>query len=77
MFNYMNETLHIRIIKDYATNVISDLKTLGAVELIDDEETMSIPQWQIDEVRKMKDYYSKNPNELLDWDTVRKQLKFK
>jgi len=52
------------------------IKTMGAVELINDEETVNIPQWQIDEVRKMKEYYSKNPNELLDWDILRKQLKF-
>jgi hypothetical protein len=73
----MNETLHIRIIKDYAVNVIDDLKTLGAVELIDDEETVDVPQWQIDEGRKIKDYYDKHPDELLSWDEVRKQLKFK
>ena len=73
----MNETLHIRIIKDYAVNVISDLKTLGAVELLADDEITDIPQWQIDEGRKIKDYYDKNPNELLSWEEVRKQLKFK
>ncbi len=73
----MNETLHIRIIKDYAVNVINDLKTLGAVELLTDEEIKDVPQWQIDEGRKIKDYYDKNPNELLSWDEVRKQLKFK
>jgi len=73
----MNETLHIRIIKDYAVSVISDLKTLGAVELLDDDEVIDVPQWQIDEGRRIKDYYDKNPDELISWDEVRKQLKFK
>jgi hypothetical protein len=73
----MNETLHVRIIKDYAVNVIAELKTSGAVELLTDEEVTEIPQWQIDEVRKAKEYYQQHPNELLSWDEVVKQLKFK
>ncbi len=73
----MNETLHIRIIKDYAVNVISDLKTLGAVEVLTEDEVLDVPQWQIDEGRKIKEYYDKNPDELLNWNDVRKQLKVK
>ncbi len=72
----MNETLHIKIIKDYAVNVISDLKTLEAAEVLADDETVDIPQWQIDKGRKIKDYYDKNSNELLRWAEIRKQLKF-
>jgi len=71
----MNETLHIRIIKDYAVNIISDLKTLGAVEVVSEEEIIEIPQWQIDEVRDAKEYYAQHPNELLTLDDVLKQLK--
>ena len=72
----MNETLHIKIINDYAVNVISDLKTLEAAEVLADDETVDIPQWQIDKGRKIKDYYDKNSNELLRWAEIRKQLKF-
>ena len=72
----MNETLHIKIINDYAVNVISDLKTLEAAEVLADDETVDIPQWQIDKGRKIKDYYDKNSNELLRWAEIRKKLKF-
>lgn len=73
----MNETLHIRIIKDYAANIISDLKILGAVEELTDEEVTEIPQWQKDEVLKAKEFYSKHPDKLLSWDDLLTQLKRK
>ncbi len=73
----MSQTLHIRIIKDYAVNIISDLKTLGAVELINEEAPDEVAKWQKDEVLRLKEYYERNPNELLSWEDVRRQLRYK
>ena len=71
----MNETLHVRIVKDYASDIINDLKNSGAVQLLSDEEIIEIPEWQKDEVLKAKAWYRLHPEELLTWDHVFNKLK--
>ena len=69
----MHATYHIRIKKEYAAALIEDLKKVDAVELLNDEsEELEIPQWQMDEIRKRKDYYKQHPEELIDWDDAQK-----
>jgi hypothetical protein len=45
----MSETLHVRIKKNYAADIIKNLQKLDAVELL---EEPPIPDWQKKEVRK-------------------------
>ncbi len=71
----MQETYHIRIKKDYAAAIIEDLQKNDAVELLPDKKTFEVPQWQIDEVRKSKEYYRQHPEELIGWDEAWKLIK--
>jgi hypothetical protein len=70
----MPDTYFIRIKKDYAASVIEDLQKMDAVELITDDN-ITIPQWQIDLVRKEKKKIEKDPSLLQDWNTVKQKIK--
>ena len=39
------------------------------------ESVFQIPQWQIDEIKKRKKYYSQHPEELIDWKDAQKMIK--
>jgi hypothetical protein len=71
----MQATYHIRIKKEYAAAIIEDLQKKDAVELLPEEETFQIPQWQIEEVRKSKEYYKQHPKELISWEEAWKMIK--
>ena len=34
----------------------------------------AIPDWQINEVRKRKEYYTQHPDELIDWEDAQKMI---
>jgi len=70
----MSETYFIRIKKDYAADVIEDLQKMNAVEFID-EVNIDIPQWQKDKVLSVKDKVEKDPSLLIDWDTVKQNIR--
>ena len=70
----MQTTYHIVIKKEYASAVLADLQKMKAVEVLPDT-AFQIPQWQIDEIRKRKKYYSKHPDELIDWKDAQKMIK--
>ena len=69
----VSASYHIIIKKDYASAIIEDLQKMDAVEVIPDGE-LAVPQWQIDEVRKRKEYYQQHPDELINWDDALKML---
>jgi hypothetical protein len=71
----MSATYHIRIKKEYAVAVIEDLQKKDAVELMPEEKTFHVPQWQIDEIRKSKEYYKQHPEELISWEAAWKMIK--
>ena len=64
---------HIIIKKEYASAVIEDLQKMDAVEVIP-ESAYSVPQWQIDEVRRRKQYYQEHPEELVSWEDAQKMI---
>lgn len=64
---------HIIIKKDYASAIIEDLQKMEAVEVIP-EGDIAVLQWQIDEVRKRREYYKQHPEELIGWDDALKML---
>jgi len=66
----MSATYHIRIKKDYAADVIEDLRKMKAVELLDEENQVAIPEWQKKEVRKRVKEIEKDPSILVDEDVV-------
>ncbi len=68
------ETYFIRIKKDYAADVIEDLQKMDAVEFID-EGNIDIPQWQKDKVLAAKNKVEKDPSLLIDWETVKQNIR--
>lgn len=70
----MGDTYFIRIKKEYAADVIEDLQKMDAVEFIN-EENISIPQWQIDKVLEAKKRAKENPSLLIDWETVKQNIR--
>ncbi len=70
----MGDTYFIRIKKEYAADVIEDLQKMDAVEFIN-EENISIPQWQIDKVLEAKKKAKENPSLLIDWETVKQNVR--
>ena len=70
----MGDTYFIRIKKKYAADVIEDLQKMDAVEFIN-EENISIPQWQIDKVLEAKKRAKENPSLLIDWETVKQNIR--
>ncbi len=69
----MSLTYHIIIKKEYASAVIEDLQKMDALEILPDE-AYSVPQWQIDEVRRRKAYYQAHPEELMSCEAALKQI---
>lgn len=70
----MQDTYFIRIKKDYAADVIEDLQKMDAVEFID-EENIDIPQWQKDKVLAAKNKVEEDPSLLIDWETVKQNIR--
>lgn len=70
----MPETYFIRIKKEYAAHVIEDLQKMDAVEFID-ESSVDIPQWQIDKVLATKNLVEEDPSLLIDWKTVKQNIR--
>ncbi|NOT90100.1 hypothetical protein [Ferruginibacter sp.] len=70
----MGDTYFIRIKKEYAADIIEDLQKMDAVEFIN-EENISIPQWQIDKVLEAKKKAKDNPSLLIDWETVKQNIR--
>ena len=70
----MGDTYFIRIKKKYAADVIEDLQKMDAVEFIN-EENIGIPQWQMDKVLEAKKRAKENPSLLIDWETVKQNIR--
>ncbi len=70
----MQTSYHIIIKKEYASAIIEDLQKLDAVEVLP-ESAYEIPQWQIDEILKRKNYYQQHPEELISWENAQKMIK--
>lgn len=65
-------TYHIRIKKNYATDIIKDLEKLNAVELL---KEAPIPEWQKKEVRKRLKDLQKNPSKGISWSEATKKIR--
>jgi hypothetical protein len=68
-------TFHIRIKKQYAASLIEHLKKEQAIEIIEEEETPDIPEWQKEAVRKTLLQVQQNPTSLQPWDTIKQKYK--
>jgi hypothetical protein len=70
----MNDTLHLRIKKDYAAAMIEQLKKENAIEIIE-EDTPDIPEWQKEAVRKTLAKVQQSPELLQPWDIIKQKYK--
>jgi len=70
----MNDTLHLRIKKEYAAALLEHLKKEEAIEIIEDE-VLDIPEWQKEAVRKTLAGVLKNPEQLQAWDIIKQKYK--
>ncbi len=71
----MAATYHLRIKKEYAADVIEELRKNDAVEFVPEEKMFVVPQWQIDEVRASVKYQKEHPEELISWEEAMKMIK--
>lgn len=65
-------TLHIRIKKKYAADIIRDLEKIDAVELL---EEAPIPEWQKKEVKKRLKDLRKDKSVAVSWTDGMKKIK--
>ena len=65
-------TVHIRIKKNYAVDVIKDLQKMDSVELLKEPP---IPEWQKKEVRKRLKSLEKSPSKAVSWNETVKKIK--
>ena len=65
-------TLHIRIKKKYAADIIRDLEKIDAVELL---EEAPIPEWQKKEVKKRLKDLRKDKSVAVSWNDGMKKIK--
>ena len=70
----MNDTLHLRIKKEYAAALLEHLKKEDAIEIIEDE-VPDIPEWQKEAVRKTLASVLENTEQLLSWDIIKQKYK--
>lgn len=70
----MNDTLHLRIKKEYAAAMIEQLKKEEAIEIVE-ENVPDIPEWQKEAVRKTLASVQQNPELLQPWDIIKKKYK--
>ncbi len=70
----MNDTLHLRIKKEYAAALLEHLKREDAIEIIEDE-IPEIPEWQKEAVRKTLASVQQNPEQLIAWDLIKQKYK--
>jgi hypothetical protein len=70
-----NTTFHIRIKQQYAASLIEHLEKEQAIEIIEEEETPDIPEWQKEAVRKTLQQVQQNPASLQSWDTIKQKYK--
>lgn len=68
----MDNTLHLRIKKNYAAAIIKDLQKLDAVELL---EEAPIPEWQKKETRKRLKDLQQTPSNSVSWNEANKKIK--
>jgi hypothetical protein len=70
-----DNTLHIRIKKDYAAALIEDLIKVHAVEAVSDDETIEFTAQQKEALDKELIAISTNPNYLQKWNDIRHRFK--
>jgi hypothetical protein len=70
----MNDTLHLRIKKEYAAALIEHLRKEDAIEIIE-EAIPDIPDWQKEAVRKTLEKVQQNPELLQSWDIIKEKYK--
>ena len=70
----MNDTLHLRIKKEYAAAMIEQLKKEEAIEIIE-EDSPDIPEWQKEAVRKTLASIQQNPELLQPWDIIKQKYR--
>jgi hypothetical protein len=71
----MPEVLHLIIKKDYAASLIEHLQKEQAIEIVGEEETVDIPDWQKEAVRKTLQEVRLHPDQLQPWDVVKQKYK--
>ena len=70
-----DNTLHIRIKKDYAAALIADLIKVHAVEAVEDDESFELTAQQKEALDKELISIADNPGYLQKWDDIRRRFK--
>jgi hypothetical protein len=70
----MSDTLHIRIKKQYAADLIEDLIKVNAVETVE-EDTFALTPAQKSALDKELQLIRDNPAYLLKWDAIEQRYK--
>jgi len=67
----MEETYYLKVKKQYANDVIEDLKMLDAIEVFQEPE---IPEWQKEEVLRRLKALEGNPELEISWEDAMKLI---
>jgi|688.fasta_scaffold18149_11 hypothetical protein len=67
----MEETYYLKVKKQYANDVIEDLKMLDAIEVLQEPE---IPEWQKEEVLRRLKALEENPELEISWEDAMKLI---
>jgi hypothetical protein len=70
----MEEIVHLRIIKEYAAELIEDLIRAEALEPVT-ENDIDIPEWQKEAVRQTLRQVQEHPQQLQAWDLIKQKYK--
>ncbi len=70
----MADILHVIIKKDYAASLMEHLQKEQAIEIVT-EDTVDIPEWQKEAVRKTLADVQRHPEQLQPWDIVKQKYK--
>jgi gamma-glutamylcysteine synthetase len=70
-----DNTMHIRIKKDYAAALIEDLIKVHAVEAVDDYDFIELTAQQKEALDKELIAVASNPNYLQKWNDIRHRFK--
>ena len=70
-----DNTLHIRIKKDYAAALIADLIKVDAVEAVEEDEAIEFTVQQKEALDKELEAIASNPNYLQRWEDVKHRFK--
>jgi predicted esterase YcpF (UPF0227 family) len=75
IFNMSDNTLHLRIKKEYAAALIEDLIKVHAIETVGEDEIIELTAQQKEALDKEQLAMASDPNYLQKWDDIKHRFK--